>query len=242
MAKRKKLHTKRSFSHEELRSDSFLEASAKLLAYIRKRKERFIFGLIAVVAIVSVSNRYLAGRGRSNVEAEFQMTMAHQYLLNGSYDDALLRYQSVVNQYGNSRQGREAYYWIGEAFYSLGKYDEAIDSYEQFLSASSDDDILSPSALGNIAASYEEMEEYLKAATKYREIYERFPRSSLSAWACLHSGVCFEKVEELGKAEDMYRIVIDKYVDSNLAPEAKQNLTFLTGKLQAKGLKHIETE
>jgi|GEM_PF-6754525 len=240
MAKRKKLHTKRRFSHEELRSDSFLEASARLLTYMRKRKERFIFGLVAAIAIISVGNRYLAGRGKGSAEAEFEMTTAHQNLLNGSYEDALFHYRRIVDQYGNSRQGREAYYWIGEANFGLGRYDEAIDAYEEFLSVLPDDDILSPSALGNMAASYEAMEDYTKAATTYRGIYERFPRSSLAAWGCLHSGVCFEKVEEFEEAEDMYRVVIDRYADSNLAAEAKQNLTFLTGKLQAKGLRHAE--
>lgn len=240
MAKRKKLHTKRGFSHEELRTDRFLEGSAKLVTYIRNRKERFIFGLVAVIVLISIGNRYFTGRGKGDAEAEFQITMAHQSLLNGDYENALSRYRAIVEEYGNSRQGRDAYYWIGEVNFNLGRYGEAIDSYKEFLLVSSDDDILSPSALGNLAACYEALEDWAKAATTYWKVYDEFPRSSLSAWACLNSGVCFEKIEEFERAEEMYRIVIDKYTNSDFARDATRNLTFLRGKLQARGLSPAE--
>ncbi len=183
MAKRKKLHAKRGLSHEELRSDRFLESSVKLLMYVKERKERFIFGLIAVIALVSIGNRYLIRREKSDTRAEFQMTMAHQNLLNGDYENAVFRYGKIVEQYGNSRQGKEAHYWIGEANFSLGRYDEAIEAFEKFLSVSSRDDIISPSALGNLGASYEATGDYARAAATYRRIYDEFRRSSLSGWA-----------------------------------------------------------
>ncbi len=233
MAKRKKMHTKRHLSHEELRSDKFLESSATIFKYVMKRKEQFIIGLIAAIVLISVGNRYLLGKEKSHAKAEFELTMAHRHLVTGDLENALFQYRTITEQYGGSKQGKQAHYWLGEANYGLGKYGEAIEEYEKFLSASSHDDVLSPSALGNIAACHEAVGDFAVAATSYRRIYDKFPRSSLSGWACVRSGICFEKAGEYEKAEEMYRIAIDKYGDFDFAAGAKQNLTFLKGKLQA---------
>ena len=239
MAKRKKLHTKRGISREELKRDRFLEESARLLMYVRRRKEWFVFGLIAVIALISIGNRYLSGKEKSHSEAEFQLTLAHQYLLKEDYETAVARYSTIAQQYENSRQGREAYYWLGEANFGLGKYEGAIKAYEKFLSDSPRDDILFPSAIGGMAACYEAMENYVKAASTYRKIYDELPKSSLAGWACLNSGICYEKAKNYEKAEEMYRIVTERYSNSTLAQEANQRLSFLRGELEAK---RLETE
>lgn len=240
MAKKKKLHAKGGLSREELRRDRFLEISAELLIYIRRRKERFIFGLVAVIALISIGNYYLTGKENSHSEAEFELTMAHQYLFGGVHEEALLRYQTVVEEYGDSKQAREAQYWLGQTNFVLGKYDEAIEAYEKFLSVSSNDDILSPSALRGLAACYETMGDYVKAVSTYLKIHEEYPENPISAVACLNAGVCYEKIEEYNRAEKMYRIVIEKYARSDFAKDAKINLSFLRGKLQAKGLPPTE--
>jgi len=236
MAKRKKLHAKHALSSEELKRDRFLEVSAQIFNYVRKRKEWFIFGLIGVIALVSFGNRYLIARERSHSQAEFQLTLAHQYLLNGDYASAATHYETIAQQYANTRQGREAQYWLGEAQFSSGMYDEAIGAYERFMSSSSRDDILFPSALASVAACHEAKGNHAEAAGVYRRICDEFRKSSLACWTCLQSGILYEKAGEYRKAEEGYTIVTEKFADSFLALEAKQRLIFLRGEQQAKGL------
>jgi TolA-binding protein len=238
MAKRKRIHAKRGISHEELRSDRFLETSGRLLIYIRDRKEYFILGLVGLIVLVSVGNRFLGGGSRSHSRAEFQLTMAHQYLMTGDYENAVIQYTALNEEFGGTKQGKQALYWLGEAKFASGLHGEAIEAYLNFLSTSSSDHLVAPAALRSLAACYESLGDYENAALTYRRIHEEYPPGRLTALSVLRSGICYEKTGDYVGAETMYRRVTEEYEDSGFAADAGLRLSLLTGMMQAQELKN----
>ena len=58
---------------------------------------------------------------------------AYSDYLKGDFDLAVQSFRDYLNNYGDSPFADNALYWIGECFYSQGKYSQAISSFDEVL-------------------------------------------------------------------------------------------------------------
>lgn len=52
----------------------------------------------------------------------------------GEYEEAIVDFTKFLEECGNHNDVENAYYWIGECYYSQGKYSQAVKEYEHLLS------------------------------------------------------------------------------------------------------------
>jgi tol-pal system protein YbgF len=109
-----------------------------------------------------------------NDESRQLYNVAYRDLIKGNYQLALEGFRQFVTQYPGSELTDNAQYWIGEVFYSQGRYANAIDEFEKVVQQYEKGDKV-PDALLKIGYSYINMEEIEQAKLYLEEVIREHP-------------------------------------------------------------------
>ena len=101
---------------------------------------------------------------------------AYDLFKAGDYQGAIGRFQNFLAGYPKSRFAPSAYYWIGNAYYALRDFDNAIDTQRSLIKAFPDS-AKAPDALLNIASSQREMNKIAASRRTLEELIARYPVS-----------------------------------------------------------------
>lgn len=225
MARRRK----RRIAKRELKEDKFVEAATEFAVFFRRHSAKLIWGVVGLF-IVILSTRYvLQTRARARDEAAFALTAANSFFFGGEYEEAISRYEAIIDRYPSTPSGVKCLYFLGNFYYLMGDHELALDHYERHLRKSKDP-ILAPAALDGIGSSYEQMGDYGEAVRRYEEVFERYPKSIIAAGALLSSGRCYESLGDYESAKAAYERVIESFPETGKAQEAQSKLAFLKGK------------
>ncbi len=224
---------KKRITKRELKRDEFIEIATKFIFFARRHKEILIGAVVAILIGIFGISYHLKGKRGDELKAEFELTVANNLFLRGDYENAFSQYQLLIDRYGGTRPAKKAIYYLANTAFTVGSYEEAIRKYERFLSVESKDEILLPSTLFGIAASYEQLGDWLGAATYYEKVSEKFPDSFIAPRALLNAGRCYENISLFDEAESAYRKVKEKYANSMVILEAETALAFLKGRREA---------
>ena len=115
---------------------------------------------------------------------------AYNDYLQGNYDLAILAFRRYIDGFPNTDLTDNATYWIGECYYSQGKFKKAIDLFDEVLATYGDSDRI-PSTL-------------LKKGYAYLELGQRGPGIvQLQSVSCEHAGtdeahLALQRLAEMG--------------------------------------------
>lgn len=98
------------------------------------------------------------------------------YYLN-DYNNALSIYKSLENKVNNEIDNRLLKYGLAETYFKLKKWSNAIKYFKDFINYFPDSPVI-PSALYFLALSYENNGETLEAMYTYKELVEKYPKST----------------------------------------------------------------
>jgi tetratricopeptide (TPR) repeat protein len=169
MAKRKDSAEDSIVAVEEAlgKTELFFEKNKNLLTYI-------VLGIVVVIGGFLLYRNYVIEPKER--EAHSQMYGAESFFAMDSFnlaingDGNLRGFQDIVDEYGGTKAGNLAKYYLGISYLHTGNYDEAIKYLKKFKSK---DHIISSMALGAIGDAYMELDDkesaysyYLKAADK----------------------------------------------------------------------------
>ncbi len=163
--------------------NSLDETASKTEDWIAKN-QKYIFGIVAAVAIVTVGyvmyQKFIVQPKEDEAANEmFAAEQNFQKAVDGTTSDSLFNlalkgaegkfgFKDIAEKYSGTAAGNLANYYAGISYLNLGKYAEAIASLEKF---KSDDAILSVLAQGAIGDAYsqkkqpkEALEYYIKAS------------------------------------------------------------------------------
>ncbi|MDO8437187.1 MAG: tol-pal system protein YbgF [Nitrosomonadaceae bacterium] len=101
---------------------------------------------------------------------------AYDLFKAGSYQDAISRFQNLLESHPRSRFAPSAHYWIGNAYYALRDFDNAIETQRNLIKAFPDS-AKAPDALLNIASSQREMNKIAASRKTLEELIARYPIS-----------------------------------------------------------------
>ncbi|MGQ0522922.1 MAG: tol-pal system protein YbgF [Betaproteobacteria bacterium] len=101
---------------------------------------------------------------------------AQQHRRSGNYPAAITAFQNFLVQHPKSPLAPRAQYWIGDSYYNLRDYKNAIANQQKLLSAYPDSSSV-PDALLNIASSQQELGESAAARKTLDGLVARFPTS-----------------------------------------------------------------
>ncbi len=104
---------------------------------------------------------------------------AYNDFLRQNYDLAVMGFQSFLENFPNTSLSDNAKYWIGESYYSEGKYEEARKSFNALLENFPDSNKRGE-AIFKIARCYDKLQNFDAATRAYQQVISEYPGTSIA--------------------------------------------------------------
>jgi tetratricopeptide (TPR) repeat protein len=143
---------------------------------------------------------------------------------------ALLR--EVVEDYKRTEASGAARILLAQLLYDDGKYDAAIEAYDEAAKRSGRNPELVAMAWEGLAYSHEAKEDFQRAL----EYYEKLSKSSAAhfqGWGYLGMARCYERVGNPGKAIDAYQALLTEHPQHPMAAEVQASVARISQSLDA---------
>lgn len=201
------------------RDDAFTRGVEKIVEYYTKSPLQAIISTVAVVGIIVVGAILLARvTGKKQkvdpVEAKVALKIGQEYLTEDLRlaEDTL---QYLATKYPRSMSGEKALFYLGQAYFIEGRYEDALEHFTRFeKNYSVKKSFLRPSALYAQGNCLEEMERYEEATQRYLELPKKYPKSGLVPQAYLGAGRCLVIMRDFVEAESLYTRLAKDYTEA----------------------------
>ncbi len=198
--------------------DSFQQFMERVVKYIVRHKETSIWSGIGIVAGIVLLVYFLTSTEGDKPEADLLHTQAINMLSMGRTQEARNLFQELTERYPGTRPGKIALYYLGVINYHTGRFAEALDYFDRFLSKVKNDHLLTPSAQFGAGCAAEGLKDYERAIRYYEKI-ARNKDSPFFFWGMLAWGrltglggnpqKAIEILQELIKQNPPYDVISD---------------------------------
>lgn len=170
------LKARKKITHKEIKKDKLVTGYFEARNWLDsdENKKKVYIGIAAVVVIVAGIFLYTSNRNAKNEEAEVKLSAVISLYEQGKYPEAMngdpaagiMGLNAIVNEYGSTNSGETAKLYLGNCFFNLKDYDNAL---KQFDSYSGSNDIVKSSCISGIGAIYEAKGDLKKAGEYYEK-------------------------------------------------------------------------
>ncbi|HEX9005746.1 MAG TPA: tetratricopeptide repeat protein [Bacteroidota bacterium] len=227
------LTPKKKISKKELKEDALVSTYVKATTFYEEHKRIISIGVTAFAVIVIALIVYGKNRADNNTNASTALGNVYQLFDNGQYQLAvdgvpergIKGLKAIVDDYGNSKAGEIARFYLGTAYYHLARYDEAI---EQFKQASLSDETLEISRLSGIACAYEAKGMPKEAAEYFEKAAAKNSKDVNAAENLNNAARNYAQAGDKGTALELYRKLKKTYPSSPAARDADREIAALS--------------
>jgi outer membrane protein assembly factor BamD (BamD/ComL family) len=170
------LTARKKISHKEIKKDKLVTGyfEAKNWFDNPENKKKVFIGVGAVVLIVAAVFLYLNNRKSKNEEAELKLSAVislydqekYQEAINGDPATGITGLRQIVDDYGSTTSGETAKLYLGNSYFNLKDYDNALKSFEDY---SGDKSIIKASCISGVGAVWEAKGDMKKAAEYFEK-------------------------------------------------------------------------
>ena len=216
------LKPRKRITKKELKQDQLVTTYFKVVEYLRNNR-RLVSGMatgLVIAAIVVVV--YLNNRRASNTEANTELSSVMELFDGGAYQLAIggdptrniTGLKSIVENYGSSISGERAKVYLGDCYYYLGDYDNALKYFKDY---DGSDRLLEASALAGAAEVYEIRKDYSKAADYFDRAASRDSKNFLTPQYLVSAARNYIKSGKKSRAVDLLERVQKDFPNSPYA-------------------------
>jgi TolA-binding protein len=159
--------------------------------------------------------------------AAYQLGGALYRATNGSgqtdYAAVAAAYERAITKYPDAKLTPPARFELGDAYYNLGKYDQAIAAHRAFLGSNPHADTAAQAQYW-IGESYYALKKPAEARTAYQTVLTKYPTSPIAAYAQYSLGLLALDAAQYAPAANAFRAVLAKHPNSEVAPESRLRL------------------
>ncbi len=198
-----------------------------------KKSLLVIGGTIVALILLYVGYQTLIINPREK-EAAGQMFMAEKYFEQDSLDKAIngdgnfLGFAAIADEYGSTKAGAIAHYYLGYAYLRQGQYELAIESLEEFNSA---DEVLQTLAYSGIADAYLELNKMEDAVSFYKKAAAKSKDQFTTPVVLMKLGMTYEMMNEPQKALENYEKIKKEYTESTEARDIEKYIARASAKI-----------
>jgi tetratricopeptide (TPR) repeat protein len=218
------LTPKKKISKREIKEDKLVTTYFEATSWYEQNKKTVstVFtGLVVVIVAAIIIRNNIAS---SNEKATSEFAKVMRYYDDGNYEAAIngvpqenvRGLQAVVNDYGSSKSGTFAKFYLANAYFSTGKYDKALELY---LDVNLNEDLLQGSALAGAGACYEAKGNSASAAMYYEKAAMIGKGNTQAPEHLQHAAMNFAASGNKTKAIDLLKKIKKDYPTSPLARE-----------------------
>ncbi len=219
MLKPKKKITKREIKEDKLVT-TYFEASTWY-----QNNKKLVNGIITGAIVVAIAAfAYANNVSSNNQKATTELGKIlpsydqgkYDVAVNGNLQENIRGLQAIVDDYGSTKTGELARFYLANAYYAQRDYDKALQNY---LDVSFGDELITTSALAGAGACYEAKEDYEKAATYFEKAAMKYGKSVNAAENLFHAAQNYAAAGNKEKAVDLYKKVKKEFPTSSYARE-----------------------
>lgn len=226
-------------NRKTLKQNDLEIALLRLREYIRTNPLKIIIpiGIAIIIIIFGVATvRYFQRQSSTaslqllQTQLEFQNALAatDRSAQIVGLNRSLESFQRLSEDYSFIHVGKIAQAYIGNCYYHLGRYEDAIQAYQLVLSRRIPK-LLAASVQMSIGYSYLNKGEFQSALNTFEKVITNYPDSHLVPAANLQMAICYERLDNIPKAKEIYEKLVKTYPNTTWEEEAEARLTALTG-------------
>ena len=202
------LKPKRKITRKEIQKDPFLESIFSFKEHFESKKQLYFKIILSVFAVFIIGFLYNSNSVTNENEADYGLSIGMIYHNQGDYQNAIMQFQQIVDEYSNTKSGYDASFYIGKIHFERGNYDLALPHFERYVSGSNNNFILS-SAYESLSVIYEDKND-LYAAISYQK---NSINKSISELGSAYSKLRLAKLHILNNDKDRAIKVMDEVID-----------------------------
>jgi|Deesub1362A_J573_1020465.scaffolds.fasta_scaffold01890_2 tetratricopeptide (TPR) repeat protein len=201
----------------------------RMVEFINERRKTFIIALVSLIAVIAIFMVGLSYNASLRKKAYAFEVQAYNYYYGIDIKEALTdkqRWQKALELYKKSVETKVtpvALFYLGNCYYNLGKYKEAISEYERFIKRFMNERELLPIVYQKLAGAY------LNSGNREMAF------NTLEKLATIENGVFkdtalilearyYEGLGETEKANEKYRELVENFPDSVWFNEANSKV------------------
>jgi tetratricopeptide (TPR) repeat protein len=168
------LKPKKKITKKEIKEDRLVTSYFEASTWYQNNKKIVNGVLTGIVVLAIVIVAYTNNVSSNNLKATTELGKILSYYDQGKYDIAIAGnlqenvrgLQTIVDDYGSTKAGELARFYLANCYFAQGNYDKAL---EQFVDVDVKDDLIAASALSGAGACYEAKGQYDKAASTFEK-------------------------------------------------------------------------
>jgi tetratricopeptide (TPR) repeat protein len=218
------LKPKKKITKKEIKEDKLVTTYFEATTWYEANKKivNGVLGGVVILAIVIVA--YMNNVNSNNTKANTELGKVLSYYDQGKFDVAIggnlqenIRgLQSIVDDYGSTKAGELAKFYLASAYFAQNDYDKAL---KLFLDVSVNDDMINASAFAGAGACYEAKSDYEKAASTYEKAAFKSAKDVNSAENMFHAARNYLAAGKKEKAAELFKKVKKEFPTSIVARE-----------------------
>lgn len=223
------LTARKKISHKELKKDKLVTGYFEARNWYDhpENKKKLLIGVVALVIIGVGIFLYLNNKKAKNEEAEVKLSSVislydqekYQEAINGDPAAGITGLKQIVDDYGSTTSGETAKLYLGNAYFNLKDYDNAL---KQFDSYSGDKGIIKASCLSGMGAVYEAKGDQKKAA-EYFEKAAKVEKDVVTNQENLFYAIrAYTNAGDKENAKRIYTMLKEDYPKSKYINESKR--------------------
>ncbi len=229
------LTPKKKISKKEIKQDALLTAYADATSLYYNNKKYINYALTALVVVIIAVVIYVNNRNANNEKATAELAKVfgiydaasndiRQYTvaIQGQPEQGIMGLQSIVDNYGSTEAGQTARFYLANAYFNLGQFDNALKNYED---VSSNSTLIQASAVAGAGACYEARKEYDKAAVQFEKAASLGSATAHEAEYLFMAGKCYGLAGDKTKALTLLKQVKKEYPASTFAREVDRYIS-----------------
>lgn len=189
---------------------------------------------IAIVIVIAGGWFYINNNRTNNEKAANEFAKIFSYYDNGQYQLAInglpeknvRGLQAIVGDYGSTKYGNIAKFYLANSYFNTGEYDKAMEMYDD---ASLDAPILEASRIAGVAACYEVKSNFADAAKYFEKAGKSSANDPNAAEYLSNAARNFAKAGNKEQAIELYKLIKKEHSTSAAARDAERFLEELRG-------------
>jgi tetratricopeptide (TPR) repeat protein len=227
------LRPKKKITKRELKQDTLVSSYFKLTQFFYNYKKYVSWAVTGLVVIGIAGVIYMNNRAADSEKATTALGEILRYYDKGDYTTAvngipeknLLGLKEIADTYGGTHSGDLAKFYLANAYYNQGRYDEALPYFDDFSTGYS---ILRSSALAGVAACYEAKGDAKRAAEYFEKAASKTSDSQLSPEYLHHAARNYMLSGKKDRALELLKRLKKEYPTSTYAREADRMMAELS--------------
>jgi len=222
------LRAQKKISKKVIKEDTLVTTYFKAQVWYDENRRRVstVAGVVAVIAVALwfYSNNVRANNDRATTDLakvySFYDNGQYQIAINGIPERNINGLQSIVDNYGSTKSGNLAKFYLANAYYNTQNYDKALDYFSDF--SGSGNSLVDNSAIAGIGACYEAKGNFKKAAENYEKAALKNTDDPNAADNLVNAARNFGRSGDKDRAVELLKKVKKDYPTSTAAREVER--------------------